>query len=148
MKVQSTFYPNLISKTVDLLINSWCITKHAQIIDIWCIYAVNLREKMSQITHFCGVKFLAWKSGTVKFRTTNLSGKTDIQKAYILAPATFLPRKNTLKKNPMLSVTTPKIFAKHLKLATRSKNCHWPICIFCVSDTYHFQLWKVTTEDV
>ena len=28
---------------------------------------VNLREKMSQITHFCGVKSLAWKSGSVKF---------------------------------------------------------------------------------
>ena len=42
-------------------------------INIWCIYAVNLREKMSQITHFCGVKFLAWKSGGVKFLTNSMS---------------------------------------------------------------------------
>ena len=42
-------------------------------IDIWCIYAVNLREKMSQITHFCGVKLLAWKSGCVKFWTNIMS---------------------------------------------------------------------------
>ena len=95
---------------------------------------------MSQITHFCGVKFLAWKSGSVKFWTNILSGKTDIQKAYILAPATFLPRKTPWKKNPMLSVTTPKIFAKHIKLATRSKNCHWPVCLFCVSDTNYNHL--------
>ena len=34
---------------------------------------VNLREKMSQITHFCGVNFLAWKSGSVKFLTNIMS---------------------------------------------------------------------------
>ena len=31
-------------------------------------------RKMSQITHFCGVKFLAWKSGSVKFWTNIMSG--------------------------------------------------------------------------
>ena len=31
-------------------------------------------EKMSQITHFCGVKLLAWKSGCVKY-LTNIMGK-------------------------------------------------------------------------
>ena len=57
MKVQSAFYPDLISKTVDLPIISSFITKKAQIIDIWCINVVSLQEKMSQIMHFCGVKF-------------------------------------------------------------------------------------------
>ena len=73
MKEQSTFYPNFISKTVDLLRISSCITKNAQIIDIWCSYGVHLREKMSQITHFCGIKFLAWKSTSVKFLTNIMS---------------------------------------------------------------------------
>ena len=31
---------------------------------------------MSQITHFCGVKLLAWKSGCVKFLTNSMSGGT------------------------------------------------------------------------
>ena len=30
-------------------------------------------RKMSQFTHFCGVKFLAWKSGCVKFWTNFMS---------------------------------------------------------------------------
>ena len=59
--------------------------------------------------------------------------KTDMQKAYILAPATFLPRQNT-PKTPMISVTTPKIGVGRQKLATRSKNWHWLVCVFCVSD--------------
>ena len=42
-------------------------------IDIWCIYAVNLREKVSQIMHFCGVKFLAWKSSSEIFWTNIMS---------------------------------------------------------------------------
>ena len=42
-------------------------------IDIWCIYNVNLRKKMSQIKHFCGVIFLAEKSGCVKFWTNIMS---------------------------------------------------------------------------
>ena len=45
MKVQSTFYPDFISENVDLLIINSFIIKNAQIIDIWCIYAVNVREK-------------------------------------------------------------------------------------------------------
>ena len=73
MKVQSTFYPDFISKTVDLPKISSLITKKAQIIAFRCIYVVNSQEKMSQITHFCGVKFLAWKYGTVKFSTNIMS---------------------------------------------------------------------------
>ena len=61
MKVQNTFYPDFISN--NKLINNQTMRK----LFIWCIYALNLREKMSQITHFCNVKFLAWKSGSVKF---------------------------------------------------------------------------------
>ena len=53
-------------------------------IDIWCIYAVNLREKMSQITHFCGVKFLAWKSSSVKFWTNIMSAGVVTEKGYFL----------------------------------------------------------------
>ena len=34
MKVQSTFYPDFISKAVDILLISSFITKNAQIIDI------------------------------------------------------------------------------------------------------------------
>ena len=30
-------------------------------------------KKMSQITQFCGVKFLAWKSGCVNFLTNFMS---------------------------------------------------------------------------
>ena len=45
MKVQSIFYPDFISKTDDILLISSFITKNAQIIDIWCIYAVDSREK-------------------------------------------------------------------------------------------------------
>ena len=37
------------------------------------IYAL-LRCKMSQFTHFCGVKFLASKSGTWEFWTNFMSG--------------------------------------------------------------------------
>ena len=40
---------------------------NAQIINIWCIYAVDSQEKC------CGVKFLAWKSGCVKFLTNSMS---------------------------------------------------------------------------
>ena len=47
MKVQSTFYPDFISKTVGILLITPFITKkNTQMIDIWCIYAVYLREKV------------------------------------------------------------------------------------------------------
>ena len=52
---------------------------YAQIIDILCIYAVNSREKMSKIAHFCGVKFLAWKSSSAKFWTNIMSVDTDVE---------------------------------------------------------------------
>ena len=42
-------------------------------IDIWCIFAVNLQENTSQITQFSGVKFLAWKYGGVEFWTNIMS---------------------------------------------------------------------------
>ena len=35
-------------------------------------------RKMSQFTHFCGVKFLAWKSGCVKFLTYSMSAPEQI----------------------------------------------------------------------
>ena len=34
---------------------------------------MHFARKMSQITHFCGVKLLAWKSGCVKFWTNIMS---------------------------------------------------------------------------
>ena len=74
MKVEKTFYCDFISKTVDWLIISSFMTKNAQIIGIWCIFAVNSREKVSQITHFCGVKFLALKFSSIKFWTNIMSG--------------------------------------------------------------------------
>ena len=42
------------------------------------IYAL-LRCKMSQFTHFCGVKFLASKSGTWEFWTNFMSGNSSAE---------------------------------------------------------------------
>ena len=94
MKVQSTFYPDFISKTVDLVIISSFITKNDQIIDIWCIYAVNSREKMS---HFGGVRFLAWKSGSVKFWTNIMSVSTIPNVISIVIIKVMSPSRNELE---------------------------------------------------
>ena len=83
MKVQSIFYPDFISKTGDILLISSFITKMPKLLifDAFtllireknvAIYAL-LRCKMSQFTHFCGVKFLASKSGTWEFWTNFMS---------------------------------------------------------------------------
>lgn len=56
MKVEKTFYCDFISKTVDWLIIISFITKNAQIIDIWCIYAVK------SVTNYA---LLAWKSSSI-----------------------------------------------------------------------------------
>ena len=73
MKVQSTFYPDFISKTVDILLIIPFISKKYP--NYW--YLMHLRcwfaRKMSQFTHFCGAKFLSWKSGCVKFWTNFMS---------------------------------------------------------------------------
>ena len=94
MKVQSTFYPDFFSKTVDLVIISSFITKNDQIIDIWCIYAVNSREKMS---HFGGVRFLAWKSGSVKFWTNIMSVSTIPNVISIVIIKVMSPSRNELE---------------------------------------------------
>ena len=49
MKVQSTFYPDFIPKTIDIQLISPSITKKTQIIDISFIYVVNLREKCRKL---------------------------------------------------------------------------------------------------
>ena len=89
MKVQSTFYIDFISKTVDVLLISSFITKQMPKLLIFdaftllirkknvAIYAL-LRCKMSQFTHFCGVKFLASKSGTWEFWTNFMSVRTGV----------------------------------------------------------------------
>ena len=58
-----------------------------QIIDIWCIYAVNSRKNCGKITHFCGVKLLAWKPGCVKFWTNIMCNHTFIS----ISPPTHIP---------------------------------------------------------
>ena len=133
MKVQSTFYPNFISKTVALLIISSCITKNVQIIDIWCIYGFNSREKMSQITHFCGVNFLACKSGSVNFLTNIMSvtyaglsklgrmngwifSNEQLSKYVMFAMEPFW----SCSRSQSLSLTNVKTFLAH---KTKSKTC-------------------------
>ena len=78
MKIQSTFYPDFISKTVDLLIINSFITKKCPI--YW--YVMHLRGKFARKNvanyAFCGVKFLAWKSGSVKFLTNSMSDSDSI----------------------------------------------------------------------
>ena len=41
-------------------------------------FTLSIRKKMSQITHFCIVKLLAWKSGCVKFWTNIMSVGTPL----------------------------------------------------------------------
>ena len=53
---------------------------------------------------------------------------------YISTSNLFASAKHPKKKTPMISVTTPKIGVGRQKLATRSKNWHWLVCVFCVSD--------------
>ena len=40
---------------------------------IFDAFTLLIPKKLSQITHFCGVKLLAWKSGCVKFLTNSMS---------------------------------------------------------------------------
>ena len=58
MKVQSRFYPDFISKTVDILIISSYNQKMPKIL-IFDAFTLLICERMSQITHFCSVKLLA-----------------------------------------------------------------------------------------
>ena len=55
---------------------------------------------MSQITHFCGVKLIAWKSGCVKFWTNIMSGKylscRCFDWSYHIEISTGCPKKNAL----------------------------------------------------
>ena len=55
---------------------------------------------MSQITHFCNVKLLAWKSGCVKFWTNIMSGKylscRCFDWSYHIEISTGCPKKNAL----------------------------------------------------
>ena len=74
MKVQSTLYPGIISKTVDLLLNQLIYNQKMTKLLIFDASTLLIREKkLSQITHFCDVKLLAWKSGCVKFWTNIIS---------------------------------------------------------------------------
>ena len=61
MKVQSTFYPDFISKAIDLVIIGSFMAKNYQIIDIWCISAVKSQEEMSQIHFFLRCKIFSLK---------------------------------------------------------------------------------------
>ena len=74
MKVQSTFYPDFISKTVDILLISPFITKKCP--NYWYLMHLHFKfaRKMSQITHFWGVTILVWKTGSVNVWTNFMSG--------------------------------------------------------------------------
>ena len=73
MKVQNTFYPDFISKTVDLLLNQLIYNQKMTKLLIFDALTLLICEKNVKITHFCGVKLLAWKSGCVKFLTNSMS---------------------------------------------------------------------------
>ena len=51
---------------------------------------------MSQITHFSSVKFLAWKSGCVKFWTNIMSGRTKKMKKVVFATKMGTRKKSIL----------------------------------------------------
>ena len=75
MKVQSSFYPDFICKTVDILpISSFITEKMPKLLIFDAFTLLICEKKLSQITHFCGVKLLAWKSGCVNFLTNSMSG--------------------------------------------------------------------------
>ena len=72
------FFPYTCRNSTNLLIYNQKMPK----ILLFNAFALLCREwKMSQITHFCGVKYLAWKSGGVKF-WTNIMSDQNVEHIY------------------------------------------------------------------